>query len=60
MRPVSSAMLRARATSTSASSCSEPTTTCVAPTSCPMRITVASVERGRGGTCSCSNACIRS
>ena len=60
MRPVSSAMLRACTTSASPSSCSEPTTTCAAPTSWPMRITVASVSAAAGGTCRRSNACCRS
>ena len=48
-RPVSSAMLRARTTIVSFSICSDPTTTCEAPTSWPMRITVASVSTAAGG-----------
>ncbi len=59
-RPVSSAMLRARTTTASLSICSDPTTTCDAPTSWPMRIMVASVSTDEGGTCSRSNACWRS
>ena len=45
-RPLSSAMLRARTTSVSFSICSVPRMTCVAPTSWPMRMTVASDEGG--------------
>ncbi len=59
-RAVSSTMARARTTTCSPSMVSEPTTTCVARTSRPIRMTVASVSDAAGGTCSRSNATRRS
>src|ERR1035437_669282 len=61
-RPDSSAMSRAWTTSVSSpvASSSDPTSTCDAPTSWPMRMTVASLNAAAGGTCRRSKAWRRS